>query len=543
MRAGAPIAAVAATLWAVAAAQAGDYLDTTITFVASDDNVLAGAGETIPSSPNADFRPRTANSLFFDNYNSRNTGEETRTHLVLHKAFEGHFARVTPEAALVIEWDANRTARDADAFLETGSQRVPGGIRDDGSYLAIHWDLRPATEAEPAEQLSLVAFPFDSDRFRLGYSWELTWGGRKAFILARNVPAVKLAWTGGWGYAFLGLKTARTQRFTESVDPCVLLPGSPGCPTPDTDAPASDAGRNENEAVYGVLGGFGIQATKRLLLELEGGWFERGNIPIDRGTLQGTPIDQMGVSAQVTLHDGIEPRVPADTKLYRQPGPTPRPRDWTARKLAWLVSAEASLTSQILEDFEAVGTTTREYGWAGDLNGLLHTGNWAFNVDIVGRSMEFLVQDTPGLFPFSTIPEAVDATPEIFAAVGADYHYAPWRLVPGISLGVQRPASASVDTVDQNGNPQSQHTLVRRTKNVLGQTNTQPTPLPPGVEVAPVFSARGRLRSELSDILSLTAEVQLTFDENLVSNDPTEGFRTFDNPLVLGLGLIAQARF
>ncbi len=144
-----------------------DFMDTTITFVAGDDNVLADAGETIPSSPRPDFRPRRGNSLFFDNYDSRSTGEETRTHLVLYKEFDGFFKGVTPEAAMVLEWDLNRSTRDNNRFEETGSRKVSSGIRDDGSYLATRFHFGD-------DSLQLLLFPVDSDRFRLGYLYVAT---------------------------------------------------------------------------------------------------------------------------------------------------------------------------------------------------------------------------------------------------------------------------------------------------------------------------------------------------------------------------------
>jgi opacity protein-like surface antigen len=511
--------ALVATALLASPAAAGDYMDTTITFVAGDDNVMAGAGETIPSSPRADFRPRQGNSLFFDNYDTRNTGEETRTHLVLYKAFEGFFSRVTPEAALVIEWDANRTARNDAYFEETGSRRPPGGIRDDGSYLALGVDLAGAA----SDRLSIVLFPFDSDRFRLGYSWELTWGGRGSFILAREVPGVRVSYERDDGYAFVGFKTARTQVFTLEDD---------------------DPARDENETVYGVLAGGGVDVTPNLRVELGAGYFQKGTIPIDREDLQGTPIDQVGVSAQVIYYDGLTPTRSVDTRLYRNQGDVDlRPKSFGPRSFGYQIATEFTYTSQVLEDAGDLGSSAREGGYAGDLNGRLETGAWTFNADIVLRSLEFLVQDTPGLFPFSTLPGDLDVSPEWFAAVGVGYRIEALRLVPGLTLGVQSPATAEVEQIGSDGTPQVANLIVRKTKNVLGQTFVEPTPLPPGTPAKLIYSARLALESHLSDLVTIVGEAQLTWNENLVSNDPERGERTFDNPLVLGLSVLAQARF
>lgn len=517
----APVLVLLAALGLAAPAAAGDFLDTTITFVAGDDNALADAGATIPSSPRPDFRPRATSNLFFDNYDTRNTGEETRTHLVLYKSFEPFFERLTPEAALVLEWDLNRTARDIQRAGETGSRRTFGGIREDGSYLAVHY---ATTAGDDPDRFSVVLFPFDSDRFRLGYSWELTYGGRGSFILASIVPALRLSYESRKWYTFVGAKTARTQVFTETEN---------------------DPQANENEAIYAVLAGAGVTIGEHLILEANGGYFQKGNIPIERRPLLGDPIDFAGGTVQVTWADGIKPTRSVDTKLYRNLGNEAlRTRTWGERAFGYLISSEATLTSQVLENAERLGQSKRDLAYAGDVNAMIETGIWSFSADFVLRSVQFLVQDTPGLFPFSTIPEELEVKPEWFAAVGAEARLESLRLVPSLTLGIQQPAVARVVITDVvTGRPFEANLLVRKTKSVLGDTAVVPTPLPAGEEVALVYSGRLALKSHLSDLLSLIGEVQLSFDQNLVSNDPERGIRTFDTPWILGFAFIGQARF
>jgi hypothetical protein len=499
-------------------AGAGDFMDTTITFVASDDDVLAGAGETIPSSTGLDFRPRPGNALFFENYDTRNTGEETRTHLVLHKEFEPYFRRLTPEAAMVIEWDANRTASDNARFEETGGRRAPGGIRDDGSYVALHYSL----DAERKRRVSAVLFPFDSDRMRLGYSWELTWGGRDAFILGRSVPGVKLSIEDPDWYGYVGAKTARTQAFVED-------PGSPE--------------QNENEAVYAVLVGAGYQITENLLAEVGGGWFEKGSIPIERA-VKGEKLNLVGGSAQLVWSDGVKSTRSVDTKLYRNNGEaTLRKRSLEPRPTGYLVSTELNMTSQTLEDSDKLGQSKSEAGVAGDINARFESGAWSLNADLVVRSLEFLVQATPGLYPFGTVPDQLETSPEVFVSVGADYLIPSFRMIPGLTVGVQSPASVQGEIVNSRGEAAPATTIVRRTKDVFGKSFLEPTQLPTGVEAKPIYSARLDIKSYLSDLMMLRLELQLTHNGNKLRLDPETGVRDFENPWVLGVGLLAQARF
>ncbi len=501
---------------APAVASAGDFIDTTVTFVASDDNVLAGLGETLQPSPRFDFRPRRGNALFFENYNRRDTGEETRTQLVLYKAFDGYFEGVSPEAAMVLEWDANRNARTIERYAETTNRATVGGIRDKGSYLGVNWQF------DEKQRLSLVLFPFDSDRMRIGYSWELSWGGNESFILARRVPGARLSYQWDGGYAFVGGKTGRAHTFTLEED---------------------DPQRDEEEPLYAALAGAGLFFGPHLSVEAAGGWFKKGTIPIDRGELQGTPIHLYGASAQVTWSDGIAPQTPIDTKLLRNTGAGRVGPRYKAGSAGWLVSVEGAVVSQVLEDYENVGTSTRDSGFAGDVNFQARDGAWSFNGDLVMRSLEFLVQGTPGLFPFSTTPESLDTTPELFAAVGADYYIQSLRLQPGVTLGVQLPASVRGRGLDPEGREIEIQSVVRKSKDVTGDSTLDQYPLPSGEEVLPVFSSQFTLRSDISDLITLVAEVQLTMDRNLVANNPDEGKRAFENPYILGVGLLAQARF
>ena len=64
-------------------------------------------------------------------------------------------------------------------------------LSDDGSYITLsNW--KDPTHKDPT-RISLTAFPVSADRFRLGYSYRLSWGGSPEYSRARSsVPGLKL---------------------------------------------------------------------------------------------------------------------------------------------------------------------------------------------------------------------------------------------------------------------------------------------------------------------------------------------------------------
>jgi len=63
-------------------------------------------------------------------------------------------------------------------------------LSDDGSYVTVS-DWKDPTHKDPT-RVSLTAFPVSADRFRLGYSYRLSWGGSPEYRQAPSVPGVKL---------------------------------------------------------------------------------------------------------------------------------------------------------------------------------------------------------------------------------------------------------------------------------------------------------------------------------------------------------------
>src|SRR4051812_15599273 len=107
-----------------APARANDFVDTRLNFTLTDENVLVKPGETNPSVPGPRIdKPSSLGLLFFDNYDTRYSGYENLTHLVLYKKVQGY--RFEAEGALVFR------------FLEFSDVNLSN--LDDGSYIKVSY--------------------------------------------------------------------------------------------------------------------------------------------------------------------------------------------------------------------------------------------------------------------------------------------------------------------------------------------------------------------------------------------------------------------
>src|SRR3954462_12397017 len=195
------------SLLAAAPARAGDFVDTRLNFTLTDENLLVKPGETNPSVPGVRIGPpNSLGILFFDNYDTRYTGYENLTHLVIYKKMGNQ--RVTAEAAYVL-----RLLQFTDVNLSS---------IDDGSYIRLtYWFDRNHELGGRKMNLALTAFPLSSDRMRLGYSYRISWGGNpiffkfnpdlptgsSGFVTNTNpAPGAKLQLSDERWYAYVGFK-------------------------------------------------------------------------------------------------------------------------------------------------------------------------------------------------------------------------------------------------------------------------------------------------------------------------------------------------
>ena len=513
-------------------ANAGDFMDTRITFAITDDNLLLGPGRSNPSSPSTSFVPGARSVLFFDNYNKRDTGFETLSHASLYKEMPSFFKGLVTAAAMVVRMDY---------FLERREFR----LTDAGSYLRATYYFNPA-DAEAKEKprlrrnFDVVGFPLSSDRFRMGYSFRISWGGDFTFprrSIRSPIPGLKMQLNYDFSETvglsiFLGAKTALLQQLVTRE-------------------------QIEEETAYGLLGGFALRIGN---LTIEGGsaFFNKGTF--FNPNVKGEPIYFYGFSGQIAYTLGLPIGVSMDFQLYRNDPLRPQkfflPEKYTPGKFSFMVAAEASMVVNLLEDPEPgnLGGIVPQQGIAADLNFRMKYGYLRMHVDIMYRDLPFILKDVPGFVPFQAFTRNQAHTPEFFAAAGIDYFIAPAHLTIGIIAGVQIPATfrgtLPTELTGQvpTGSLGGQQIVVVREEGdfvILPTVDAAGNP----VEIIPIFSAKLNIKWQLSEFLAILGQLLFSVDNNetrLVraqGGDGTVERREFVEPIRLGFNIMAQARF
>jgi len=516
-----PTAAVLLPALLPATAAAGDFVDTRMVVSFGDDNLLAAPGETEEFSPRAGFGERRGDETFFDNLDSRDSGDETQAHLVVYRKDEGFVPCLATEAALVLQW----------AYLadeRTGRARFD--LRDDGSYLKLTWFLEELGDEDYA--VALTAFPFDTNRFRLGYTWDITWGGNRGIASkpGQSVPGARVTLNYGNVDAFLGLKTALIN------DPAPRQDGT----EPEQPAVA------ESEIYYGVLGGFGLDVLDALRFDLGGGFFQRGKNPMINA--YGLEKWATGLSTRLVFYRNADVGSSSEFGLYTN-DPL-HPRRWMrhpeiAVKPSLTAQVEVSYLTQALASPEKVGETVLQPGVAANVIVRGATGALSGSLNLFVRSPSFILFDVPSFTPNMDFPEESETSNDVFAALGAGYVFPELELSAGLIAGVQLPATfkglipGSAGVADAGG----VRTVVIRDEGMVSI-------LPEGDEPLPVGVGKLALRLGLSESMAAVLEVVFVHDPNqtlvtLSSNrdeqaSPTRGYAPVRQKLAAGLHLISR---
>ena len=491
-----------------------DFIDTRITWTFGDDDLLAATGQRVPVSPLPRIGDRSQYQLFFDALNSRFAGRENLTHLAMYARAPGFIPRINTEAALVLRVDLSQ--------LSSGSGNLNQAFYDAGTYLRISYALGEGRQNR--DNFAITFFPFDTDRFRLGYLWDLSWGGNSVF--PRRVgpaPGVKLSLDVGALSLWAGFKTSGI------VVPLEVV----------TSSADIEIGRVE-ETQYAGLAGLGLRAGDAFRFDLSGGWFAQGRF--DFAGVRGQQVYIFGASARAVYSSGLRTTQSLDMMLYRNDPTAPfvafAPETFNPGTVQYAVSVEATATAQNLADINFPGRTAIQPGFAGALQGRLKAGYFGASVTGLFRDVPFLLRDVPSFIPFQTLPSDAVVQPELFFATQFDYTLARLHMTPSLIVGVQLPATFS-STVREGSLLSSRTLVIRRAGNF--------SILPPGEDRVPIISTRASFRWDLSTIMAGIFWVQYVLDQNStllqVDASGTRQVRVFQSPNQFGFGMTVQARF
>lgn len=502
----------------------GDFMDTRLTWTIGDDDVLHETGIAQPLSPNLSIGDRRQYRLFFDNLNSRFGGRENLTHLALYKKMPGFIDKLDTEASLVLRFDIGA--------LSTNTNNLNKALYDSGSYIRAFYHTDG--KAQGKEGIGITLWPLDTDRFRLGYLYDISWGGTNAGInqsifprIQGSAPGAKVAYEHEVFNVFVGLKTASIVQVEQTLTP----------------------GTSEVEEIrvgqtnFGFLGGGGVKAGDYVNVDAGGGFFQQGKF--DLPDVKGENVYTAGVSARVVVHDK-ETSSPQsiDFLLYRNDPNKPqlifKPETYKPGTINWSVSVEGSNLWQNLKDFDEAGQTELQAARAFALQGNIKAGFLRASFTAIYRDLPFVLRNQPSFIPFQSLPEDAETDNEVFFAAAADYFIEALHLTPGIGAGLQLPATFQTSSIDISSAPIERTVVVREQGDIAI--------LPIGSSAVPIFKARASLKWDVSKILSALVWAQYVRDNNgtFVERDPNEGtvaLRTFVKPDFFGVGSSVQARF
>lgn len=494
-----------------------DFVDTRVTFALSNVNVFAGPGERTTQTSGYRIGVDPSFNLFLENVNTRFSGFESLSHVVLYKKSESFWSSWQTEAAL---------AALVLARTDTGEFR----FFDSGTYVRI---LKKLGEDEKKDgSIDLTVWPVSADRFRLGYTYIISWGGTAIFpgklqsssITEGAVPGLRLRWRApnDKAYAFLGFKAA------------LLL--------------SREAGVMAGEQIpnYGLLGGAGIELLDALVLEANGGFFQKGTQ--ERPGLEGSPLSAYGGSARLTYFYGSRPSGSADFQLYRNDASTPGSYDLVKpfkRGTGVSVALEGSILAQNLEDPDRFGSERVVPAISAGLVANAQFDDLVLRLDGFFQSADFILFNVPGFVPFQATPSASTTSPEFFAAASISYNLEDLHMRPRLSLGLKVPATYQGAVLNAQGNVGGARVGDLRTQVIVDETTR--IVLPPDTGATPIIGVFLDAPLALSPTMQVAAQARLEVNDNQprIAQDNERGEVTyiFDDPMRLSLALVFQARW
>jgi len=506
-------------------AHAGEFLDTRVTFTMGDDNFLKNAGEQVPDSPRLGIGDRPGYEFPSDNLNLATTGRENELHLVLYKRMEGILPGLTTEAAAAIELNMFEMVQDSPSL-----KRV---LKDDSSYIRLSYAIDKDKKGD--KYIDLVLFPLSGDRFRVGYLYDLTWGGSNSFTRKKGpTPAFKLGGNHGLVSWWAGMKMVLAERAPQ------ITANDQGTKRRTTDY----------ETMYSALAGVGIRPIEGLHFDVSGGYIQQAWNPVEEENVKGTLVTATGFSARLAYSRGLPVSLSSDLQLLRNDPEyyetfSMKPKYDPNGGVSWRVSAEGNAIAQVLADADSYGATTTQWAWAAALEFRMQVKYFRINVTGVARSLAFNLLNSPSFPSYMAFPNGTIEMPQVFAAISADYHFAGPALTPSLQVGFELPAAMKTRLYARSAGSNAPGTLIGEHTLLFPNAYDQVI-LPEGASRKASVRTRLALRWFASDMLTLLGYVMLVYDQNitiLTLNPDLTRSRVFDDPVRFGAGITAQARF
>ncbi len=419
-------------------------------------------------------------------------GDENRARLAFSATDVGFLPGVTTSALLRVELRLNGAA--------AGS---PANLRDVSSSVGLAWQLTRST------QLSLRAFPLDTDYLRLGYLHALDWGGTDG---SRGESIFAAQTTSAPG-AQIGLRMPRIRLF-------LALKW----------ATVNDALRGEHR-LWGALSGGSVEPFPELRLDAGFGYFQRTALRLGATS---APSFVEGASLRLVWHRGAP-----EPELASEPFRPPSLCDDASRfdadaPLGWALAIEGVVLVQRLRRFEAPSVSKLTPAPAAALYGSVRGHRWAAHAALAWQSLAFVVRNDTRLASGETLPSSSVARAELTAWLGASLTAPAFPLVPSAEVGVRLPAALQTPSAL----PGYGQTLVAGGPAGLAA-------LPVGAGRLPVAAGRVGLRWRASPSLGvcLFSEYQRNPNRVTFASSRSGLTRSFGKPDSLASFVAVQARF
>jgi hypothetical protein len=426
---------------------------------------------------------------------------------VLYRRDEANWPGWYTEAALVIQMTPYLDPDDTDPGVD---------LEDDGSYVRV---IR-AFDDDLKHNVSLTGYAVDAQRFRLGYSYDLAYGGRD--IMARTVgamPGARLQWEKDGSYAFVGGKTAISSRTQVEWE------------------------GDRNATYYSGLVGGGVALGDLFRVEAGFGMFQQGqleNVPDASSPLYGDIITARGVSGQVSFRttEELDFIQSAELRLYRNSPDSVRDTYIFHNVLdgvGVLVQAELNrLDHNLLDPDPPEGTegTVLEAALAGDIQTVLVVQSTQVGLDLVYKDLPYILFNIPGLTSGVAIPEDMVTTPQLYLRSNITQYFPKAHFSTGLGFGLMQPATYETDA------------------GIFVQYDERNKEgVPTGEDPKKIMSAVWTNQVDLSKSMVAVGQLLYTVDPNLsevVINEDNETVRVAKPEEVqnaLGFNLILRARF